>query len=1106
MLARTFLITSLIFLMGCMNGSFETLSSALKIKTTLKPAYKTTDVISLEWEPSSGEYAPEYLQLEVSADEGATWTLIKEKIEDTGSYNWDLSPLLPQNYKVALVTIIKGTSQRYVLGSIFIDNQVPVVGADQTIAVTEDAVKTFDISVPIENDQYTLKIVSAPAKGNLTVCTDGGALLHCVYTPNADNDIDDQLTYKIVDRAGYESGIGTVNFDLQPVNDVPVITTLACAATAGENVLYSCTINATDVDLPSPLTLSYHLDPATTCGPWLTIDASTGVVSGTPSGSDVGTSCAVDVYAEDDVAGQSLHFAWNLAIENSAPIIVLSGGPYSINEDAALATVIPGANISSIEEGGSSTYALATPSVSGDLCEDYAAAPLATNLTIDSSTGEVSFRPKANYQGTCYIRVTLTDNFPSTGHLDIPIQVNNQQDAPVIATNLTPCSGTATEDIAYTCTVTITEPDPEVLTINRHASDDCSWITETYGADNRTVTFSGTPNDSHVGTCTLALEATDPLAANHMQSISVVVNNAEPTLTIPSPLTLVEDVEATPKEVLTAAQVVSLDEGHGTYSFDYSGLSGIACNDALVIAAPSDFTIDPASGAVSFLPKADYFGTCHANIQFDDGNGAGNSIDSKEVAFVVDPVNDAPQITAIPTTHEILLNPSGSTSSSFDLTVDIGPPNENGQTLELICTNSNTSRLTVDCTQTRIGDGVLTVQLAATAGLDTSAVVTVKVKDSGGGTDESSVATINVSITDAVVLSAIASNTNNYNIYNQAVAQYSSAVANSTRTFVVTVNAGVTVSSADPSLPAMRTGSLVPGARIRLINHGSIIGAAGAGGSAAAGATGVQRMGQHGGTALKIEALYAQVDIINEGNIFGGGGGGGRGGTDNSDAGAGGAGGRGEDATAAVNGIAGASAGGAGGNKGTNLSFGTTPAADYMPSNGVAPTDGMAGQGGSSCLIGTALGNNAGEAYFGRGGFGAGFGGGAGACSTSYGGGGAGGYYGGGGGAGGLADNQDGGNVNTDTNGYNGGNGGAAIEVPTSVNSPSDINIDITAGLSSKIAGCVWNDFSGVFLFSVASDSDVNSRALTFTSASGVDVNAPIGIKFWNNGRGKAYR
>lgn len=479
----------------------------------------------------------------------------------------------------------------------------------------------------------------------------------------------------------------------------------------------------------------------------------------------------------------------------------------------------------------------------------------------------------------------------------------------------------------------------------------------------------------------------------------------------------------------------------------------------------------------------------------------------QEIALIVNPVNDAPAITAIPTSHEILLNPSGSTASSFSLTVDIGPANENSQQVQLICTNSNPTRLSVDCSQTRTGDGTLTIQLSATAGLDTSSVVTVKLKDNGGGTDESTVATVNVSVTDAVVLAAIATDTTNYNIYSQAVSQYSGAVASSSRTFVVTVNSGIKVSSADPAVPAMRTGSLSSGARVRLINNGWIVGAFGAGGLPAAGATGAQRMGQHGGTALKIDDIYAQVTVLNNGMIYGGGGGGGRGGTDNTDVGAGGNGGAGEGpSSAALSGTVGANTGGAGGAFATSLVAGTTPAGDYSPSNGIAATHGSAGQGGSSCLIGSGLGNNPGEAYFGRGGFGAGFGGGAGACSTKFGGGGGGGHFGGGGGSGGLADLNDGGNVNTDTNGYNGGNGGAAIEVPTSVAVPADIAIEIIPGGSSQIAGCVWNDISGVYLSNVVSDTDINSRVLSYSSTVSQSVNAPSSLKIWSNGRGKAYR
>ncbi|WP_374080450.1 Ig-like domain-containing protein [Bdellovibrio bacteriovorus] len=1112
MLVRTILfITSLGLLTGCMNASWEVLSSKLESSAALKPAYKPSDIVEIRWKTSGGSVTPDYLRLETSSDDGATWTSVETQLVNDGEYDWNISTMTAATYKVRLIGVIKEASETIDLGSFLLDDQVPVAGANQTISVTEDTITPFTINTPTENDQYHIEFITTPTKGALTGCVNGSNVLACIYTPDVDNDVDDSFTYKVVDRAGNESAVATVTLDMQPVNDVPVITTLACPSTIGENYNYSCTIAATDVDLPSPLTLTYKLDPTTSCGPWLSINAASGVVSGIPGAAEVGTACQVDAYAEDDVTGESARFSWTISIENSAPIINVTGGPYSVTEDAALAVVIPGANISSIEEGGGSTYSLATPTTMGDHCEDHAMAPTATNYTIDPTTGEFSFRPAADYQGVCYIRVGLTDSVPSTGYAEIPITVDNTQDAPVVAAALTPCSTAATEDVLYNCTIAVTDPDPENIGISRDVTDTCSWLNATPSGDGRTVTIEGTPDDTHFGPCTLAIRATDPQSATDMKSITVTVANAEPTLTIGTPTVLTEDDSSFSSlvEVLSDANVASLDEGQGTYSLVYTGLTGTACNNASVVVTPAtDFVINPATGAVSIMPSADYYGTCYAKIQFDDGNGAGNSVVEQEIAIVVNAVNDAPTITAIPTTHEILLNPTGTTLSNFSLTVDIGPANENAQTLELICTNSNTARLTVDCAQTRTGDGNLTVNLTATAGLDTSAVVTVKVKDSGGGTDESAVATINVSMTDAVVLAPIAADTLNYNIYSQASSQYNATVAGSTRTFVVTVNAAVKVSSNDPALPAMRTGGLATGARVRLINNGQIIGASGAGGLAPSGASGALRMGQHGGTALKVEGLYNNVTILNNGVIYGGGGGGGRGGTDNLDAGAGGTGGAGEGPiSSAVAGTTGASAGGAGGAIATGVAAGATPAGNYMPGSGVPQTNGSAGQGGSSCKIGGALANNFGEgAKFGRGGFGAGFGGGAGACSTTYAGGGGGGHYGGGGGAGGLSDLNDAGLETTDVNGYNGGNGGAAIEVPTSVVSPGDINIVITPGGGSQIAGCVWNDISATYLTDVVNNSDIDARTLTFSPSGAEDVNAPTGIKFWNNGRGNAYR
>ncbi|UXR66028.1 cadherin-like domain-containing protein [Bdellovibrio bacteriovorus] len=1096
------------FLAGCMNADLTVLSSNLQSTLALRPAYKSTSTMNIRWSTNGGSVQPNYFKLEYSADAGSTWSVAEAHITSAGSYDWPLATLAPGNYKARLTAVINESEETIMLGDFLIDDQPPVAGIPQTVSVTEDTPANFVLSTPTENDQYEVVIVTSPGKGTLSGCG-VGASLNCTYAPQLNNEADDSFSYKVVDRAGNESSAVTVTLDVLPVNDLPVIGTLSCPLTIGENYNYSCTISATDVDLPSPLTLSYSLDAATTCGGWLGINVTTGEVSGTPAAAQVGTTCHVAVYAEDDQLGQSTRFTWDISITNSAPIVVVTGGPYAISEDAPFAVVIPAANVSSIEEG-TSTYSLVTPTVAGDRCEDYAMAPVSSNYSIDATTGAFSFRPAADYDGVCQIRIALTDAYPSTGYADVAITVSNVQDVPVVSASLAPCSASATEDVSYSCTVMVVDPDPENLTITRDVSDTCSWLNITPSADGRSIAVSGTPDDTQVGTCRLALKATDPLAASDMEFQDITVANAAPALTLGTPTVLTEDDPAFASlvQVLSDAQVSSLDEGFGTYSLVYTGLSGTACNDISVVATPvSDVVIDVSTGAVSIKPRADYFGTCYAKVQFDDGNGAGNSIAQQEISIIVNPVNDAPAITVIPADHEILLNPTGSTPSSFALTVDIGPANENSQQVQMICTNSNPSRLMVDCSQTRVGDGTLTVLLSATAGLDTSAVVTVKLKDDAGGTDESTVATVNVSITDAVVLAAIATDTTNYNIYSQAVSQYNGTVASSNRTFVVTVNGGVKVSSADPSLPAMRTGSLSTGARVRLINNGWIVGAAGAGGFAPAGTAGAQRMGQHGGTAFKIDDIHAQISILNNGMIYGGGGGGGRGGTDNSDAGAGGAGGMGEGpSSAAVAGTVGASAGGAGGTFATSLSAGTTPAGDYSPSNGIAPTQGSAGQGGSSCLIGSGLGNNPGEAYFGRGGFGAGFGGGAGACSTKFGGGGGGGHFGGGGGSGGLADLNDGGNVNTDTNGYNGGNGGAAIEVPAAVSVPADIAIEIIPGGSSQIAGCVWNDISGVYLSNVASDTDVNNRVLSYSSTVSQSVNSPSSLKIWSNGRGKAYR
>lgn len=98
----------------------------------------------------------------------------------------------------------------------------------------------------------------------------------------------------------------------------------------------------------------------------------------------------------------------------------------------------------------------------------------------------------------------------------------------------------------------------------------------------------------------------------------------------------------------------------------------------------------------------------------------------------------------------------------------------------------------------------------------------------------------------------------------------------------VAINAGVVIGSSNTSLAALDVGQFPAGSRIQIVNAGSIQGAGGAGGS-------YYSTGAPGGDAIRANYPNQTVEIINSGQVLGGGGGGGSGGL----GGAGGTGGQG---------------------------------------------------------------------------------------------------------------------------------------------------------------------------------------------------------------------
>jgi hypothetical protein len=95
--------------------------------------------------------------------------------------------------------------------------------------------------------------------------------------------------------------------------------------------------------------------------------------------------------------------------------------------------------------------------------------------------------------------------------------------------------------------------------------------------------------------------------------------------------------------------------------------------------------------------------------------------------------------------------------------------------------------------------------------------------------------------------------------------------AGSLQCVLVTVNGGVTLHSADPTLPALTIGNLNPLSIVGIINNGAILGRGGNGGGLTTTTVG-GNPGGNGGNALN---LTTQTAIQNSGEIYAGGGGGG---------------------------------------------------------------------------------------------------------------------------------------------------------------------------------------------------------------------------------------
>ncbi|MFB2760007.1 beta strand repeat-containing protein, partial [Shewanella xiamenensis] len=289
------------------------------------------------------------------------------------------------------------------------------------------------------NAQATVSF-SAPAftggdaiTGYSLVSTPGGITASGTSSPITIMGLTNGTSYSFTVAAINSAGTGSASTASNAVkpNGAPVISSTALTS-ATQDAAYSYTLVATDSDVGDSVTLS-----AITLPSWLSFNAATGVLSGTPTNANVGSHAVL--LRATDVDG--------LTAEQSFSIVVAN-----VNDAPTISSM---ALTSATQDAAYSYTLVATDSDVGDSVT-LSAVTLPSWLSFNAATGVLSGTPTNANVGSHAVVLRATDVDGLTAEQSFSIVVANVNDAPTISsTALT----SATQDAAYSYTLVATDSD-----------------------------------------------------------------------------------------------------------------------------------------------------------------------------------------------------------------------------------------------------------------------------------------------------------------------------------------------------------------------------------------------------------------------------------------------------------------------------------------------------------------------------------------------------------------------------------------------------------------------------------------------------------------------
>jgi hypothetical protein len=306
----------------------------------------------------------------------------------------------------------------------------------------------------------------------------------------------------------------------------------------------------------------------------LSINAHTGVISGTPTDSDYGNN-AVTVTATD-AHGKAISESFNLQVGDSGPTATVIADQSAFEGKAFSLNVA--SHFKAPAAGDTLTFSASLP----------------TGLSIDAHTGVISGIPTDSDYGTNTVTVTATDAHGKAISESFHLAVNDSGPTATVIANQTAFEGQSFS-----------------LNVSSHFAAPAAGDALIFSAslptglsiDAHTGVISGTPTDSDYGTNAVTVTATDAHGKAISESFHLQVGDSGPTA--------------------TAIADQSANEGQAFSLNVSSHFAAPAAGDALTFSAklPTGLSIDAHTGVISGTPTDSDYGSNAVTVTATDAHG-----------------------------------------------------------------------------------------------------------------------------------------------------------------------------------------------------------------------------------------------------------------------------------------------------------------------------------------------------------------------------------------------------------------------------------------------------------------------------------------------------